>query len=46
MYKDPLGPSATPTYLLKDYFSMGFAATFDENDDLYVGDANRGRVLI
>ena len=45
-YDDPLGSSTTPTGFLNDLGSMPYAATFDENDNLYVADLNRNRVLI
>ncbi len=38
--------SGTPDYFLKDYHSMVFNAAFDEDDNLYITDLNRGRVLI
>ncbi|MEX0616989.1 MAG: DNRLRE domain-containing protein [Candidatus Woykebacteria bacterium] len=46
IYRDPLGASTAPDGSLKDFYSMAFSATFDENDNLYVADLNRGRVLI
>ncbi len=46
VYGDPLGQSSEPTGFLKDLGSMPYAATFDENDNLYVGDINRARVLV
>ena len=46
IYDDPLGPEAEPTGYLKDFWSMPYAATFDEHDNLYVGDVNRARVLV
>ncbi len=45
-YDDPLGPSTQPSGFLRDFASMPYAATFDENDNLYVADLNRNRVLI
>jgi len=45
-YNDPLGSGTSPEFLFNDFFSMGFSAAFDENDNLYAGDANRGRLLI
>lgn len=48
-------PSATPTAtrpaprpdaLLADLYSMAYAATFDDYDNLYVRDLNRSRVMI
>ena len=45
-YDDPLGSSTTPTGFLNDLGSMPYAVTFDENDNLYVADLNRNRVLI
>jgi hypothetical protein len=48
VYYNPLSPSAsvTPSAFLRDFYSMGFAATFDNYDNLYVGDLNRSRVLV
>ena len=46
VYDDPLGPETLPTSLLYDFGSMPYTATFDENDNLYVGDTNRARVLM
>ncbi len=46
VYDDPNGPDIFPTAYLYDFGSMPFAAAFDENDNLYVGYLNRGRVLI
>ena len=46
VYDDPLGPDTLPSAHLYDFGSMGYAAAFDDKDNLYVGDLNRGRVLI
>lgn len=46
VYDNPLGPDTNPNAYLKDYGSMPFSATFDEDDNLYVADLNRNRVLI
>ena len=46
LYNDPLGPSTAPSGFLNDFGSMPYAATFDENDNLYVTDINRNRVLV
>lgn len=47
IYNDPLSPISTaPDNFLNDYYSMAVSATFDDNDNLYVGDLNRARVLI
>ena len=46
VYDDPNGPDIFPTAYLYDFGSMPFTAAFDENDNLYVGFLNRGRVLI
>lgn len=46
VYSDPLSSSTTPNDFIKDYHSMAFSATFDSNDNLYIGDLNRSRVLI
>lgn len=48
VYSNPLAPerSRLPDDFLKDFGSMSFTAVFDEQDNLYIGDLNRGRVLI
>lgn len=46
IYDDPLGSSTEPTAYLNDLASMPVAATFDEHDNLYIVDHNRGRVLV
>ena len=49
IYNNPiqsLTTSAIPDMFLKDIFSQAYAATFDEFDNLYIADLNRGRVLI
>lgn len=46
VYDDPLGPDNLPTSFLNDFGSMPYTAAFDDNDNLYVGDINRARVLI
>lgn len=46
VYNNPLSNSSTPDMHLKDYFSMAVPATFDSQNNLYVGDGNRSRVLI
>src|SRR5205823_5096319 len=46
VYSDPLSPVTAPDSLLNDYYSMPVSATFDDDDNLYVGDADRARVLI
>ncbi len=46
VYEDPLGSAELPTYFLHDFGSMHYTATFDDDDNLYVGDINRGRVLV
>jgi hypothetical protein len=38
--------NAEPIDALNDFGSMGYAATFDEDDNLYITDLNRARVLI
>ena len=45
-YDNPLGPSTIPDGFLNDFGSMPYAATFDEDDNLYVADLNRNRILI
>ena len=46
VYDDPLGRGKLPNGYLYDLASMAYTATFDDNDNLYVGDINRGRVLV
>ena len=46
VYDDPLGREKLPGAYLYDLMSMAYTATFDDNDNLYVGDINRGRVLV
>ena len=46
MYDDPLGPDDLPNSYLYDFGSMPYTAAFDDNDNLYVGDINRSRVLV
>ena len=45
VYDDPLGPTTTPDDYLNDFYSMGYTAVFDDQDNLYVSDLNRARVL-
>lgn len=45
IYQNPLNRTK-PVDTLKDYYSMPSAAYFDNEDNLYVADRNRGRVLI
>lgn len=44
LYRDPQSSAAHEA--LRDFGSMPYAATFDEQDNLYITDLNRGRVLI
>ncbi len=45
IYGDPLSGQTTPDAYVLDYHSMAYSATFDENDNLYIADLNRSRVL-
>lgn len=45
IYQNPLN-NPEPIDTLKDYYSMPSTAYFDDADNLYVADRNRGRVLI
>lgn len=45
VYGDPLSGLTTPDAYLLDYFSMAYSATFDANDNLYITDMDRSRVL-
>ncbi|MDE2860848.1 MAG: NHL repeat-containing protein [Chloroflexota bacterium] len=46
VYDDPLGHDELPTAHLYDFGAMYYTAAFDDNDNLYVGDANRSRVHV
>ncbi len=46
VYEDPLGGRTQPDAYLRDLWSMAYSATFDDNDNLYMADINRGRVLV
>ena len=46
VYNDPLGPQIKPDFYLNDYGTNPFEVEFDEHDNMYVVDLNRGRVLI
>ncbi|MFL5734881.1 MAG: hypothetical protein ACJ78Q_17125 [Chloroflexia bacterium] len=46
IYNDPLSSSTAPDGFLNDYYSMAISATFDDDDNLYIGDGDRSRVLI
>jgi DNA-binding beta-propeller fold protein YncE len=45
VYGDPF-ENAQPIATLGDFHSMPYAATFDDQDNLYITDLNRARVLI
>jgi len=45
VYENPPA-NPLPFTALSDYYSMAYGATFDAQDNLYVADLNRGRVLI
>ena len=45
IFSDPLSNETRPNTFLQDFFSMAYSAAFDENDNLYVADLNRARVL-
>ena len=44
-YNNPV-LSTTPDGYLNDFYSVGYGSAFDENDNLYVSDLNRSRILI
>ena len=46
IYEDPTGVSTEPSGYLNDLASMPVAAAFDDQDNLYIGDHNLGRVLV
>ncbi len=45
VYATPLSISTAPGAFLRDFQSMPMSAAFDDDDNLYVLDHNRGRVL-
>jgi hypothetical protein len=45
IYGDPVSGPTTPDAYLQDYHSMAYSAVFDANDNLYITDLDRGRVL-
>jgi hypothetical protein len=45
IYGDPVSGPVTPEGFLLDYHSMAYSAAFDANDNLYVADLDRSRVL-
>lgn len=46
-YLNPLDPaSKTPDGFFEDFSGMTYGVTFDSNDNLYVADINRSRILI
>ncbi len=45
VYTNPLGSQTADTYL-NDFSSYSYSAVFDSNDDLYVADLDRSRVLV
>ena len=46
VYSDPAGPGTDPDIYLNDFSSWPSGIAFDANDNLYVGDQNRSRLLI
>ncbi|MBU1127220.1 hypothetical protein KKF11_02650, partial [Patescibacteria group bacterium] len=46
IYQNVLGDSISPDGYLNDFFIHPYVAAFDENDNLYIGDMNRARVLV
>ena len=46
VYNDPPGPGTDPDTYLNDFGSWPSGVAFDANDNLYVGDANRARLLV
>ena len=46
VYDDPLGESLFPGGYLYDLASMAYSGIFDDSDNFYVSDLNRGRVLV
>ena len=46
VYDDPTGAETDPTSYLRDIGGMPYSATFDDNNNLYIGDINRSRLII
>ncbi len=46
VYNNPLSDTSVPDSYLSDYYSLAISADFDSQDNLYVGDGDRSRVLI
>lgn len=46
IYAAPLSQDVGPDAFLQDFLSMGYAMTFDDDDNLYVSDEPRDRVLV
>lgn len=46
MYDNPLLSDALPDNHLSDYYSMAYASSFDNQNNLLVGDLNRGKIMI
>ena len=46
VHHDPLGPATLPDAYLYDFTTAPYSAAFDDDDNLYVGEINRARVLV
>ena len=46
VYHNPRGASTIPDDFLNDFTSHAYTSVFDEDDNLYVADLNRSRILI
>jgi DNA-binding beta-propeller fold protein YncE len=46
VYDDPLGDAVDAAGKLGDFMSLPWAAVFDDDDNLFVADSNRHRVLV
>ena len=45
VYNEPQGSATTPDSFLNDFSSHAYTAVFDEDDNLYIADLNRSRIL-
>jgi len=46
LYRNPLTPQAASDDHVLDYFTAGYSVAFDADDNLYVGDNTRSRVVV
>lgn len=46
LYESPLEEDAVPSEFLSDYYSMAYGSWWDADNNLYMTDHNRGRIMI